>query len=636
MIGQQRLSADFLAPYYKRGDNFPNLLARSTYLSKYSRSGESWTDTIRRVVDGNCELEPNVTMQERERLFHAFWTMQALPPGRGLWVGGVDGIPADARYNCWYTTIQDYKDWGWIANQLMLGGGVGVGLGEIGNLPIVERGGRSELVIACNADHPNVGEVKPDFHWADPSFFTFIDDSREGWVGSVVATLRSAFNGTPLFLDASPVRARGLPIKTFGGTACGPGPLVELLRSMHRIVRGAAGRKLRSVEGLDITNYVGKCIKAGNVRRSALIALGLPDDQDFRDAKKDLDAVMSHRHTSNNTIAFDNFNQFDNFDWKALAHDNAGMGEPGILNLALGRRTDPGARGVNPCGEQLLWDREACNLAEVFPANFDGSMEAHEIFKLVARYCLRIRLTPLLDSVSESVGRKNMRVGVGLGGICDFAWTEELLAGWFKVVREECNHYADELGVARPITTTTVKPSGTISLLCGSSPGIHAPFAPHYIRRTRHATNDPMTEALLEAGVPHEVDQYDNTGNTLCFTFPMKAKHTRFTVQTETVEDQFKRQLAVQDSWADNAVSSTISFNKENPDELADCLSRYAPKLKSTSCLPSAHGYVQAPYEQIDELEFARLSKGINFGHQLTKGGEFEVDECASGACPVR
>lgn len=644
MTVQQRLSADFLAPYYKKGDNFPNLLARSTYLSKYSRSGESWTDTIRRVVDGNCDLDPNVTMKERELLFHAFWTMQALPPGRGLWVGGVDGIPADARYNCWYTTIQEYKDWGWVANQLMLGGGVGVGLSEIAALPTVERAhGGSNLLIACDPSHADFAEVKPDVTGRvteDP--FVRVDDSREGWVSALNTTLAHAYAGTPLFLDVSPIRERGRPIKTFGGTACGPGPLVDLLRSVHRIIRGAEGRRISSVEGLDITNFVGKCIKAGNVRRSALIALGLPDDQDFRDAKKDQAALMSHRHTSNNSLAFEQFNQFENFDWLSLAKDNCGdengigMGEPGILNLALGRRTDPGARGVNPCGEQLLWDREACNLAEVFPANFDGSLDKEVVFKLVARYCLRVRLTPLLDSRSEEVGRRNMRIGVGLGGICDFDWTEEQLASWHRVVRDEADRYAAELGVARPITTTTVKPSGTISLLCGSSPGIHAPYADYYVRRTRHAENDPMTQALLEAGVPHEKCAYDNTGRTLVFAFPMRAKHTRFTVQNETVEDQFARQLAVQNSWADNAVSATISFDKENPEELAHCLERYAPKLKSTSCLPKAHGYVQAPYEVCDRDLFERMSSTINFSHPLTKGEEFEIEECSSGVCPVR
>jgi ribonucleoside-triphosphate reductase len=634
-MSSEPLREDFLSPYRAKGDNFPNLLARSTYLSKYSRDGESWTDTIRRVVEGNCALEPNVTEKEKELLFHIFWTMQALPPGRGLWVGGVPGIPAEARFNCYYTTLYDYLDWGWVANMLMLGGGVGVGLNEIAALPVVQRHSMADLKIECSITHPNVLEVVPDFVQRGGGFWD-VPDSRDGWVTALTATLKAAFEGKDLSLDVSGIRPRGARIKTFGGTACGPGPLVDLLRSTWNIVRGAQGRKLSSVEALDITNYIGKCIKSGNVRRSALIAIGNPADQDFRDAKKDMNAVMSHRHTSNNSIAFNSFAQFENFDWKGLAMDNILYGEPGILNLALGRRTDPGAMGVNPCGEQLLHDREACNLAEVFPANFDGSVDKVVIFKLVARYCLRQRLTPLLDAQSELVGQKNMRIGVGLGGICDFDWTEDLLALWARVVREAANEYADELKVSRPLTTTTVKPSGTISLLCGSSPGMHAPFDEYYIRRTRHAVDDPMTESLMEAGVTCEPDQYDSSGKTLVFTFPMKAKHTKVTVQSETTLQQFERQLAVQDAWADNAVSCTISFDKNNPDELAGCLEKFVPRLKSTSCLPREHGYVQAPYESIDRSRFEQLSATINFGARLAKGGDFEVDECTSGVCPVK
>ena len=636
-MSSETLREEFLSPYRQKGDVFPNLLARSTYLSKYSRDNETWTDTVVRTVNGNCDLDPSVTMKERELLFHIFWTMQALPPGRGLWTGGVSGIPADARYNCWYTTIYDYLDWGWVANQLMLGGGVGVGLAEINNLPMVSRGNpNAGLWVHCNSNHPNYGEVKPSYGSFPMLDLSSVADSREGWVGALNSTLRHAFHGDSLFLDVSKVRARGEPIKTFGGTACGPGPLVDLLRSTWGIVRGAQGRKLSSVEALDITNFIGKCIKAGNVRRSALIALGDPRDQDFRNAKKDWNAVMSHRHTSNNSIVFDDFNQFDNFDWQGLANDNVEFGEPGIVNLALGRQTDPGAKGVNPCGEQLLWDREACNLAEVFPANFDGSVPTREIFKLVARYTLRQRLTKLLDERSDEVGQKNMRIGVGLGGICDFDWTEDLLASWAKAVREEANAYADSLGVARPITTTTVKPSGTISLLCGSSPGLHAPYADYYIRRTRHAVNDPMTQSLMEAGVPYEQDVYDSSGNTLVFSFPMKAKHTRATVQTETTRQQFERQLAVQNAWADNAVSCTISFDKNNPEELAACLSEFVPKLKSTSCLAKEHGYAQAPYEVIEKDLFEKMASSINLNARLTKGQDFDVEECAGGVCPVK
>jgi hypothetical protein len=429
-----------------------------------------------------------------------------------------------------------------------------------------------------------------------------------------------------------------LPIRTFGGIACGPGPLSHLLRSAWDIVRGAAGRKLSSVECLDITNYIGFCVKSGNVRRSALIVLGDAEDQPFRDAKKDFAKVLSHRSTSNNSIVFRSFDQIRNFDWTGLVNDNITFGEPGILNLALVQQTDPGAKGVNPCGEQALHDREACNLGENFPANYEDNTDSDLAFRLQVRYCMRQRLTPLTDPQSHEVGQRNMRIGVALGGLCDFDWTPEMLSGWYVTCREEANNYADELRVNRPITVTTVKPSGTISLLNGSSPGIHAPYAPFYIRRARLAVNDPMTPALMEAGVPHEPDQYDQTGRTLVFSFPMRARHTRTTVLSENIVEQFERQAAVQKYWADNAVSATLSFDAATEKEItAKLLEQHVPNFKSTSMLAkSSHGYVQAPYEAVDEFTFHELHSRIRHDHPLARGGDFEVDECASGVCPVR
>jgi len=633
------LSEDFLSPYYRKGDPFQSLLARSTYLTKYCRGGEVWTDTVRRVVEANLSLASHVDEGEAKMLFHLFWTGQALPPGRGLWTGGIEGIPADARYNCWYTTLYGIDDWCWTANQLMLGGGVGVGLGDVKSLPVVQGQPESRLAIWCLDSHPNVNEVKPN----PKSFLNGqtpilrVPDSREGWVEALRAVLTAAFNAKDLIIDVSEVRARGLPIRTFGGIACGPGPLTQLLRSAWNIVRGASGRRLNSVEALDITNYIGLCIKAGNVRRSALIALGDADDQDFRDAKKDMDQVISHRHTSNNTIVFRSWAQIHGFDWKALVHDMAenGSGEPGILNLPLGWQRDPGARGVNPCGEQLLHDREACNLAEVFPAKFEDSTNPDLVFRLVTRYCLRQRLTPLSDSRSQEVGSANMRVGVGLGGLCDFSWTKPQLNRWYSMCREEATRYARELGVNAPITVTTVKPSGTISLLNGSSPGIHAPYASHYIRRTRIAKNDPMAMAMMEAGVPFEEDIYDKSGHTWVFAFPMKSAST-LTVQNETIRDQFQRQKDVQEAWADNAVSATLSFSQDETSELADCLKEYVPFLKSTSTLPKAHGYAQAPYEAITPSQYEHLYAQIEHGHPLVRGGDMEAEECSGGVCPVR
>lgn len=634
-----RLREDFLAPYRKKVDPFDTLLARSTYLTKYCRGNiETWTDTIRRVVEGNTGLASGVSEAEAELLFHLFWTGQALPPGRGLWTGGIEGIPADARFNCWYTTLHAIDDWCWTANQLMLGGGVGVGLYGIEDFPKVADT-ESRFAIWCDSSHENHNEVKPEgpefLNGVTPAYR--VPDSREGWVEALRRTMQAAFDGTDQVIDVSDVRPRGRPIRTFGGVACGPGPLSHLLRSTWRIIRGAKGRHLKSVEALDITNHIGLCIKAGNVRRSALIVLGHPSDQDFRDAKKDWDAVRSHRHTSNNSIVFRSWDQLRGFNWHALVEDNIQFGEPGILNLPLVWQTDPGAKGVNPCGEQALHDREACNLAEVFPAKFERQMDPAVAFRLVTRYALRNRLTPLLDSRSQAVGEKNMRVGVGLGGICDFDWRPEDLAKWFGYCRTEADSYADELRVARPITVTTVKPSGTISLLNSSSPGIHAPHAPYYIRRTRIAKNDPMAEAMMAAGVPHEECIYDKTGHTWVFSFPTAAHHTRTTKVTETIREQFERQATIQEWWADNAVSATLNFNPETErEELAACLEEYVPRLKSTSCLASNHGYDQPPYEAIDEGTYVDMAMQINHNHRLVNGGDIEIEECAGGACPIR
>jgi ribonucleotide reductase alpha subunit len=637
---QFHLKGSFLAPYYAKGDPFKTLLARSTYVTKYARDREDWTDTIRRVVEGNISLSHvPVSQHEAEMLFHLFWTGQALPPGRGLWTGGISGIPADARFNCWYTTLYSGEDWCWMMNQLMLGGGVGIGLAEIDKLPVVSNN-PARFAINCVDYHSDVAEVKPnDKHFLNGSTPVYrAEDSRQGWVEALRRVLNAAWEGRDYIVDVSDIRPRGMPIRTFGGIACGPGPLSHLLRSAWDIVRGAAGRKLTSVECLDITNMIGFCVKSGNVRRSALIVLGDAYDQPFRDAKKDFEKVLSHRHTSNNSIVFRSEAQIRDFNWSALVDDNITYGEPGIFNLPLVWKTDPGAKGVNPCGEQALHDREACNLGENFPANYEEGTDPHMAFRLQVRYCMRQRLTPLSDPQSHEVGQKNMRIGVALGGLCDFDWTAEQLASWYATCREEANDYADELRVNRPITVTTVKPSGTISLLNGSSPGIHAPYAPFYIRRARIAKNDPMAPALIEAGVPYEDDQYDKTGHTYVFSFPMKARHTRSTVQTETIQDQFERQAIVQKYWADNAVSATLSFDPKTERELtAQLLEKYVPHFKSTSMLAkSGHGYVQAPYEAIDELKYREMHSKIRHDHPLARGGEVEVEECASGACPIR
>ena len=634
------LDSNFLAPYRAKGDPFESLLARSTYLGKYRREEDaSWTDTIARVVLGSVALDPNVSEQEAHFLFDTFWTGKALPPGRGLWTGGVPNIPIDARYNCHYGTLRSYDDWCWLANMLMCGGGVGIGLQHINELPLIQSG-NGRLFILCSKSHANCGEVMPD----DPSQINgasiIVDDTREGWVEALRSTFHAAFNGHDLAVNVSPIRKRGMPIKTFGGVACGPGPLATLLRSVYGIIRGASSRHfLNSIDCLDITNHIGVCIKSGNVRRSALIVLGNAHDTAFREAKQDWQAVMSHRHSSNNSIAFETEEEIDAFDFAQLVEDNATYGEPGIVNLWKIRQTDPYAEGVNPCGEINLHDREACCLSEVYPALIGSSDygAVKRVLQAITRYTLRQRLQPMSDARADAIRKKNMRIGVGLGGICDFSWSRGGLAMLRMEVQEAGRDYASELGVYPPIAYTTVKPSGTISLLNGSSPGIHAPFAPYYIRRTRIGKDEAMAQALLDAGVPNEKCVYDKTGQTLVFEFPMRARQGGISVQTETAQMQIERQVAVQESWADNAVSATISFADHEKADLAFHLRNNIKKLKSTSCLPKSHGYAQAPYTSISKEEYVSRYDVINHNHALTVGGELSDEGCeADGTCPIR
>ncbi len=628
------LSAEFLSPYRTKGDLFPNLLARSTYLGKYSRDGETWVDTIRRVVEGSLALDPNAQRDEAERLFSLFFSGAALPPGRGLWTGGVPGMPVDALYNCHYGTLRSIQDWAWVANMLMMGGGVGVGLQHIDELPVVSRI-PARLGILCSHSHPNRGEVMPDALVPDCQQI-LVEDSRMGWVNALQDVLHAAYSGQDIVFNLSSIRPRGAQIKTFGGTSCGNGPLAALLRSVFSIVRGAAGRKLDSVECLDVTNHVGVCIKSGNVRRSALIVVSHVNDQEFRDAKKNWEAVASHRHSSNNSISFETQQQIDTFDWNSLIEDASVYGEPGITNMVKVRLDDPLAEGPNPCGEQFLENREACCLSEVYPALCTNLTEA---LQLTTRYTIRQRLQSMSDLTADHVRKKNMRIGVGMGGLCDFAWTEGQLQQSYRMVRKIANQYASELGVKAPIKVTTVKPSGTISLLNGSSPGIHAPFAPYYMRRTRISKQEPMAQALLNAGVPSEQCVYDTTGNTLVFSFPMKARgDAKVTVQNESVRDQVERQVAVQRSWSDSSVSCTVSFEESEKKELADLLKTHINDLKSISCLPKKNGYAQQPYEAITIDEYKRLHAGIDHNHPLTKGGDLQADDgCeATGVCPVK
>lgn len=637
------LSKQFLAPYYAKKDNFPGLLSRIVFKGHYSRDGESWTDTIKRTVEGNVNECGGVSLQEAEKLFDVMWKGYALPPGRGLWTGGVPNMPVGARYNCWACELRSVDDLCWAMTQLMLGGGVGVSLAPIDKINAV-RMTPCNLTITCDPNHADYSKVMKygsglnELGGARSECRVIqVKDSREGWVECFREVVMSAFLGSSIIVDVSKVRPFGATLKTFGGIASGPVSLCQLLVNVWNIVRGARGRQLRSVEWTDVIDWIGVCVQSGNVRRSAIIVLGDPNDSYFRKAKQDRAAVESHRWASNNSIMFTDENQFDDFDWLSLVEDNRDFGDPGFLNLWRGRQNDPGVVAVNPCGEQLLHHREACNLAEVFPGNWRDIVVGTEVIRLMIRYCLRQRLAPLPDKTSDETRRMNMRVGLGMGGLCDFEWNEQLLRSYYRAAREEADSYADELGVAHPITVTTVKPSGSISLLTGSNPGIHSPKGEYIIRRIRFNVGDPMIEVLKSAGVHCEPDVYSPNGRVV-FAFPIRcriASHAKVS-SLETVEDQINRQLAVQRSWVDNATSITVEYGDGEEEQLANMLKKHVREMKSCSFLRKENMYQQAPLEVIDSDTYLQMASKIDENRALDEHHtELELETCEGGACGI-
>lgn len=285
--------------------------------------------------------------------------MYALPPGRSLWTSGIPGIDNEATMNCWYATIKSIDDWAWIANVMMLGGGAGVGLEQVHTMPTIAPGNATFQVI-CDCSHPNISEIETTTFSLDTcgnKDILDVPDSRQGWVTALRHVLQKAYNAEDAYIDVSSIRPRGNALKTFGGTACGPRPLIAMLRNIWSIVRNAAGRKLTTIDALDITTHIGKCIVMGNIRRTAIMCMADANDDAMWHAKQDTDAIASHRYTSNNSINIHSKKQIDSIDWTKLVECNVNYGDPGINNLWLSKQSEPLIEGVNPCGEIPLRDK---------------------------------------------------------------------------------------------------------------------------------------------------------------------------------------------------------------------------------------------------------------------------------------
>ena len=605
---------------------------------------EEFEDTVNRVVNAsNSQLSVGFTADEQERLKKYLMELKGTVAGRFLWQLGTDTVGrlgGASLQNCAFKVVDSpVEPFTWAMDLLMLGSGVGYNIqkANVEKLPPVN------LDFKC--------PVRADV--ADADFI--VPDSREGWVALLGKTLKAAFlahkSGKQTFTYSTQlIRSKGAPIKGFGGTASGPEDLVWGIGKIGEILEKRAGRKLRPVDCLDIMNIIGAVVVAGNVRRSAQIAIGDPDDVEYLLAKRwDLGNIPSWRAMSNNSVVCHDIGDLHEFFWDGYE----GKGEPyGLINLKLSRKIgrlgeteypDPDVQGYNPCAEQSLADGETCCLAEIYLPNITSKEEMLDVAQLLYRVNKHSLALPFHLKITEEIVHKNMRMGIGVTG---FLQATEEQKSWlkdvYKELREFDKQYSKEHGFPTSVKLTTVKPSGTLSLLPGVTPGCHPAYARYMIRRIRISANHPLVQTCRDHGYPVEFQQnFDGSEDhsTVVVSFPFRHPDHAVLAKDMTAIQQLETVKWLQENWSDNSVSCTVYYRKEELPEIRKYLKKnYKNNHKSLSfLLHNEHGFKQAPLEEITKEQYDELvakTRLITSIDSLDIG--LDDSECASGACPIR
>lgn len=604
---------------------------------------EEFNDTVNRVVTAaNSQLGCNFTDEETQRLRSYLLQLKGTVAGRFLWQLGtetVNKLGLSSLQNCAFTVIdKPVEPFTWAMDLLMLGSGVGY-----------------------NIQKENVDKlppVNPDFKCptrldtADADFI--VPDSREGWVALLGKTLKAAFlahrSGKQTFSYSTKlIRSKGAPIKGFGGTASGPEDLVWGIGEIGKILEKRAGKKVRPIDCLDIMNIIGAVVVAGNVRRSAQIAIGDPDDVEYLLAKRwDLGNIPSWRAMSNNSVVCHDIGDLHDYFWDGYE----GKGEPyGLINLKLSRKVgrlgetqypDPEVQGYNPCAEQSLADKETCCLAEIYLPNITSFEEFVDVATLLYRVNKHSLALACHLPQTEEIVHRNMRMGIGVTG---FLQATEEQKGWLKPAYEKLRsydeYYSQKHGFNKSVKLTTVKPSGTLSLLPGVTPGCHPAYARFMIRRIRISSNHPLVQVCRDHGYPVEYQQnFDGSEDhgTVVVSFPFRHPDTAVLAKDMTALDQLQVVKWLQENWSDNSVSCTVYYRKEELPEIRKYLKKnYKNGHKSLSfLLHNEHGFKQAPLEEITEEQYNELVANTRLISHVDEASIGLDDDCATGACPVR
>jgi ribonucleoside-triphosphate reductase (thioredoxin) len=634
------MSETSLTPWGPTGYvTYKRTYARKLNEEESSGVTEEFPQTISRVLNAcQTQLGCNFSEDELKELRMLLLSLKGSVAGRFLWQLGthtVDKLGLMSLQNCALTVINDPVDpFIWAFDALMLGAGVGYNL-------------QKEHVHEIPRVKYKVTLVRKDTKDAD----FIVPDTREGWIELLRKVLKYHFvSGFSFSYSTICIRGKGSPIKGFGGTASGPEELCEGIEQINEILNNRVGKKLRPIDVLDIMNIIGAIVVAGNVRRSAQIAIGDADDLQFLNAKRwDKGKVPNWRAMSNNSVVCNDINYLPEQFWNGYD----GKGEPyGLINLKLARQCgrlgetqypDPDVQGFNPCGEQSLNNYETCCLSEVFLPNISSYEELCKLLRylyIINKHSLRLKCH---QEKTNDIVHKNMRMGIGVTG---YLQATELQKSWlsdaYSFLRKLDAEYSALKGWPQSIKLTTCKPSGTMALLPGVTPGVHPGFSHYFIRRIRMASNQPIVDICRSNGYPVEYQKnFDGSTdrNTVVVSFPSSYPETTVVAKDLTAVQQLEYVRRLQTEWSDNAVSCTVYYKKEElPAIKAWLLEHYNTSIKSVSfLLHSDHGFAQAPYEEISKEQFIALSKKVKPLSSISFTTE-ELDDsaCETGHCPIR
>jgi hypothetical protein len=628
------LSEDYVQGYKEKKAPFGytdaagNSVGEITFLRTYSRlkedgTKENWAEVCERVINGMYSIQKDHCKSQRlpwndsraqasakeafDRLFNLKWT----PPGRGLWVMGTPLVNVQknsaALQNCAFVSTLEMtkqnpaKPFAFLMEASMLGVGVGFD----------DKGADKDFAI-----------YSPQ---GDETFV--IPDTREGWVESLSLIINAYLRPdqkNPVF-DYSLVRPAGVPIKTFGGTAAGHEPLERLHNYIRNLFEGRKGEKVSRVDIADIGNLIGVCVVSGNVRRSAELLIGRLDDDTFLNLKNAERFPERNSYDpaspgwgwmSNNSIETSVGQNLDK-----IVEGIARNGEPGVVWMDVsrkyGRLADPVNNkdhrvvGYNPCAEQSLESYECCTLVETYLGRHDSLEDYKRTLKFAYLYAKTVTLLPTHWEETNAIMQRNRRIGTSMSGVANFADNKGLptLREWmdegYKHIKAYDNTYSEWLGIRESIKMTTVKPSGTVSILAGESPGVHwTPGGEYFNRAIRFSNEDPMLPLFKMANYRVEPASESPDSTSVVF-FPIKSNAKRAEREVSIFEKTAIAATA-QRYWSDNSVSVTVSFDPEKEAEhVGTVLHMYDGQLKTVSFLPMGNfTYPQMPYTQITKEEY--------------------------------